>query len=74
MESWARHGTIQEKLMAPEQVADVLVGTLSSVVDIPDVSIDRIVVRSASPVVGGSEHLQAEAAENIARLNEPSVG
>jgi NAD(P)-dependent dehydrogenase (short-subunit alcohol dehydrogenase family) len=74
MEGWARHGTIQEKLMTPEQVAEVLVGTLSSVVDLPDVSIDRIVVRSASPVVSGSEHLQADAAENIARLNEPSAG
>lgn len=70
MESWARHGTIQEKLMSPEQVADAMIGTLSSVVDIPDVSLDYVVVRSPSPVAGGSEHLAADATDNISRLNE----
>ena len=70
MSDWARHGVIQEKLMTTEEVADVLVGTLASIVDLPDISIDHVVVRSASPVVGGSEQLQAQAAENIASLKD----
>jgi NAD(P)-dependent dehydrogenase (short-subunit alcohol dehydrogenase family) len=70
MEAWARIGTIQEKLMDTEQVASVILGTLVSIVDLPDISLDQIVIRSPSPVVGGAEQLQAEAAENIGRLQE----
>jgi NAD(P)-dependent dehydrogenase (short-subunit alcohol dehydrogenase family) len=70
MEAWARIGTIQEKLMDTEQVASVIRGTLTSIVDLPDISLDQVVIRSPSPVVGGAEQLQAEAAENIGRIQE----
>ncbi len=73
MESWARIGTIQEKLMATEEVAAVIRGTLASIVDLPDISLDQVVIRSPSPVVGGAEQLQAEAEENIGRLQESSA-
>jgi hypothetical protein len=73
MESWARIGTIQEKLMATEEVAAVIRGTLASIVDLPDISIDQVVIRSPSPVVGGAEQLQAEAEVNIGRLQESSA-
>ncbi len=73
MEAWARTGTIQEKLMATDEVAAAIRGTLASIVDLPDVSLDQVVIRSPSPVVGGSEQLQAEAAENIGRIQESSA-
>ena len=73
MEAWARIGTIQEKLMATEEVAAVIRGTLASIVDLPDISLDQVVIRSPSPVVGGAEQLQAEAEENIGRLQESSA-
>jgi NAD(P)-dependent dehydrogenase (short-subunit alcohol dehydrogenase family) len=69
MQSWSRHGTIQEKLMTPEGVASAVVGSLTSIIDQPDISLDTIVIRSPSPVVGDSAHLEAEAADNIAQLN-----
>jgi NAD(P)-dependent dehydrogenase (short-subunit alcohol dehydrogenase family) len=69
MQSWTRHGTTQEKLMTPEGVASAVVGSLTSIIDQPDISIDSIVIRSPSPVVGDSAHLEAEAAEDLARLN-----
>jgi NAD(P)-dependent dehydrogenase (short-subunit alcohol dehydrogenase family) len=70
MEAWARIGTIQEKLMDTAEVASVILGTLVTIVDLPDISLDQIVIRSPSPVVGGAEQLQAEAADNIGRLQE----
>jgi NAD(P)-dependent dehydrogenase (short-subunit alcohol dehydrogenase family) len=73
MEAWARIGTIQEKLMATEEVAAVIRGTLASIIDLPDISLDQVVIRSPSPVVGGAEQLQAEAEENIGRLQESSA-
>jgi NAD(P)-dependent dehydrogenase (short-subunit alcohol dehydrogenase family) len=69
MQNWTRHGTIQEKLMTPEGVASAVIGSLRSIIDQPDISLDTIVIRSPSPVVGDSAHLEAEAADNIARLN-----
>jgi NAD(P)-dependent dehydrogenase (short-subunit alcohol dehydrogenase family) len=69
MQSWTRHGATQEKLMTPEGVASAVVGSLASIIDQPDISIDSIVIRSPSPVVGDSADLEAEAADNLARLN-----
>ncbi len=71
MEDWARHGVIQEKLMTPEEVAHTMLGTLTSIVDLPDVSVDELVIRSASAVVGSSQHLADDAVERIAELNAP---
>jgi hypothetical protein len=55
--------------MTPEGVASAVVGSLASIIDQPDISIDSIVIRSPSPVVGDSADLEAEAADNLARLN-----
>ncbi len=70
MGDWARHGVIQERLMDTEQVASVLAGTLASFIDLPDVNLDTVVVRSPSAVVGSSEQLEATAAENISLIGE----
>ncbi|MCW2549161.1 MAG: short-chain alcohol dehydrogenase [Mycobacterium sp.] len=69
MNDWARHGAVQEDLMTPHEVADVLLGSLASIVDVPGVSLDQIVIRSPSAVVGSSQHLEADAADNIASIN-----
>ena len=69
MAEWARHGAIQDDLMSTDQVADVLLGTLASIVDIPGISLDQIVLRSPSAVAGSSQHLEADAVENIASIN-----
>ena len=73
MEAWARIGTIQEKLMDTAEVASVIRGALTSIVDLPDISIDQVVIRSPSPVIGGAEQLKAEAEENIGRLQESAA-
>lgn len=70
MESWATHGTIQEKLMTTDEVAAAVAGTLASIVDLPDISFDTVVIRSPSPIVGSSAHLEADAADNIARIHD----
>jgi NAD(P)-dependent dehydrogenase (short-subunit alcohol dehydrogenase family) len=70
MQSWGRHGTLQEKLMTPQDVAATIAGTLAAIIDLPDVSLDTVVIRSPTAVVGGSEHLEADAADNIAQVNE----
>ena len=69
MESWATHGAMQEALMPTTAVADAVAGALSAIVDQPEISFDTVVVRSPSPIVGSSAHLEADAAENIARIN-----
>jgi len=70
MGDWARHGVVQERLMDTEQVAAALAGTLASFVDLPDVNLDTVVVRSPSAVVGSSEQLEATAAENLSLIGD----
>jgi NAD(P)-dependent dehydrogenase (short-subunit alcohol dehydrogenase family) len=55
MQSWGRHGALQEKLMTPGDVAAAIAGTLASVIDLPDVSLDTVVIRSPTAVVGSPE-------------------
>ncbi|HEX4017498.1 MAG TPA: SDR family oxidoreductase [Frankiaceae bacterium] len=74
MEDWARIGTIQERLMDTAEVASVIRGSLTSIVDLPDISLDQIVIRSPSPVIGGAEQLKAEAEENIGKLQDSQAG
>ncbi len=57
LDAWAVHGLLQEKLMTPEDVASALIGTLASIVDLPDVSIDTLVLRSPTAVVGSAADL-----------------
>jgi NAD(P)-dependent dehydrogenase (short-subunit alcohol dehydrogenase family) len=48
---WIARGLVQETLMTPEDVADVLAGAYSSAIDHPTVALDHIVVRSpAAPL------------------------
>ncbi|WP_231967473.1 SDR family oxidoreductase [Mycobacterium sp. E136] len=43
---WLSRGLVQESLMTPEAVADVLVGIYASAIDHPDVGLESIVVKS----------------------------
>ena len=69
MEAWATHGAVQEGLMDTTVVADAVAGALSAIVDQPTISFDTVVVRSPSPIVGSSSHLEADAVEHIASIN-----
>ena len=69
MQEWARHGTVQEDLMTPQDVAEAMRGALAAVIDLPGVSLDEVVIRSPSAVAGSAQHLQDDAADNIARIN-----
>jgi NAD(P)-dependent dehydrogenase (short-subunit alcohol dehydrogenase family) len=73
MEAWARIGTMQERLMDTGQVASVIRGALTSIVDLPDISLDQVVIRSPSPVTAGVEQLQSEAVETIGRIQEAAT-
>lgn len=52
MESWARHGLLQQEYMDPDDVAGVLVDLYSTALRHPGVCIQDVVLRSPSPVVG----------------------
>jgi NAD(P)-dependent dehydrogenase (short-subunit alcohol dehydrogenase family) len=48
MADWAVRGLAQEQFMTPEEVAGVLIGVLRTATDHPGVSLDELMVRSAS--------------------------
>lgn len=52
MEDWQRHGFLQQEFMAPDDVAACLLDVYGSALRFPGVSIDELVIRSPSPVVG----------------------
>jgi NAD(P)-dependent dehydrogenase (short-subunit alcohol dehydrogenase family) len=43
---WMARGLVQENLMTPEAVADVLAGVFASAIDHPDVGLESVVVKS----------------------------
>jgi NAD(P)-dependent dehydrogenase (short-subunit alcohol dehydrogenase family) len=51
MASWSRHGLMQEAHMATDEVASVCVDLLGSALANPTVGVDRLVLRSPSPVL-----------------------
>lgn len=52
MESWQRHGLLQQEFMAPEEVAGCLVDLYGSALQFPGVCLEHVVLRSPSPVFG----------------------
>jgi NAD(P)-dependent dehydrogenase (short-subunit alcohol dehydrogenase family) len=66
MQDWARHGLVTEGLMAPDEVAEVLLGTYAAGLNFPGLNLEHLLIRSPSPVVGSSAHLEADAVDNIA--------
>ena len=52
LESWVRHGLLQERFMHTDDVARVLVATLAVVLGAPGVGLEEVVLRSPSPIAG----------------------
>lgn len=52
LESWTRHGLMQERFMHTDDVAGVLVGTLATLLSAPGVAMEDLVLRSPSAVAG----------------------
>lgn len=52
LESWVRHGLMQERFMETGEVARVLAATLGTLVEAPGVAIEELVLRSPSPISG----------------------
>jgi NAD(P)-dependent dehydrogenase (short-subunit alcohol dehydrogenase family) len=52
LDSWMRHGLMQERFMHTDDVARVLVGALGTLLTVPGVAIEDLVLRSPSPVAG----------------------
>jgi NAD(P)-dependent dehydrogenase (short-subunit alcohol dehydrogenase family) len=50
--SWVQHGLMQEAFMHTDDVANVLVGTLATLLAAPGVGLEELVLRSPSPVAG----------------------
>jgi NAD(P)-dependent dehydrogenase (short-subunit alcohol dehydrogenase family) len=48
LDDWAARGLAQAQFMTPEEVAGVLIGVLTTATDNPGVSLDELLVRSAS--------------------------
>jgi hypothetical protein len=46
--NWIDRGLLQERAMSTDDVADVLLGIVGAMINVPDVNLDTIVVRSPS--------------------------
>lgn len=54
LESWVRHGVMQEEIMHSDDVAAVLVDTLATALTFPRVGIEEVILRSPSPIAGAA--------------------
>jgi NADP-dependent 3-hydroxy acid dehydrogenase YdfG len=52
MDVWAAHGQAQEEFMDTEDVGRVLAGIFTALLPFPGVNMERIVLRTPSPVIG----------------------
>jgi len=52
LDDWVRRGLVQEQMMSTDDVASVLVSTISTLLDHPDVGMEELVLRSPSAVAG----------------------
>jgi NADP-dependent 3-hydroxy acid dehydrogenase YdfG len=55
LDDWVRRGLVQEQMMSTDDVASVLVSTIATLLDHPDVGMEELVVRSPSAVAGTSQ-------------------
>lgn len=51
VQQWIARGLLQQTMMTPDDVADVLAGMFASVLDFPGVGPENLVLRPASPLV-----------------------
>lgn len=52
IESWVRHGLLQDQFMHTDDVAAVLVDSMATALAFPGVGVEQMVLRSPSPVAG----------------------
>jgi NAD(P)-dependent dehydrogenase (short-subunit alcohol dehydrogenase family) len=65
LNAWAARGLAYEEMMATDDVARILLDTVSALVDTPGVSIDHLTLRSPSPLVGTGADVAAAAQRRI---------
>lgn len=52
MDNWARQGVMQQEMMDPDHVGQVIVGLLGAVLPFPGVGLEHVMLRTPSPIVG----------------------
>jgi NAD(P)-dependent dehydrogenase (short-subunit alcohol dehydrogenase family) len=52
LEIWARHGQTQDEFMDSDELGRVLAGLLGSLLPYPGINLERVLLRSPSPVTG----------------------
>lgn len=62
---WAARGRMQEQNMHTDEVADVLTAIVSAMHAAPGVGVERIELRSPSPISGTTAHLREQAPNRI---------
>lgn len=67
-QDWSVKGINQESFMDTDQLADVLVDVVGTLIDRPGIGMEQIVLRSPSRVTAGSEQMQAAAEDAGAEL------
>ena len=68
LEDWARRGLAQEQMLHTDDVAQVLVATLITLLDHPQVGMDEFVLRSPSAVVGTAMSISSSFVERAEEL------
>jgi NAD(P)-dependent dehydrogenase (short-subunit alcohol dehydrogenase family) len=64
LDDWAATGLAQAQFMTPEEVAGVLTGVLRTATDHPGVSLDELLVRSASAGAGTFQYAMEDAKQS----------
>jgi NAD(P)-dependent dehydrogenase (short-subunit alcohol dehydrogenase family) len=52
LDDWVRHGLMQERFMDTVEVARYLMIVLGAALELPDIGVERLLLRSSSPVLG----------------------
>jgi NAD(P)-dependent dehydrogenase (short-subunit alcohol dehydrogenase family) len=52
MDVWTHHGQVQERMMDPDQVGQVLVSLLASLLPYPGINMEHLILRTPTPVSG----------------------
>src|SRR5690606_28247854 len=65
LDSWGRHGPLQEEFMQTGDVADVLLDVLGTALAHPGVGVETLVLRSPAPVLGTDVPARGPAARAV---------
>ncbi len=52
LDDWVRHGLLQERFMDTAEVARYLAVVLGAALELPEIGVERLLLRSSSPVMG----------------------